>query len=436
LLFQTDGTDVLVKNQTWLRFFEFFCWNFWKSVMIVDNIASERFRAFFECLETDDTDQSLVVADYLLVKLAARCNLACTYCYWFKDESVMNASKVLTLGAEDAFVERLSEHITRHRLSSFFILFHGGEPTLFGKVRFDNLCCKLRRVETELNLKLRLSITTNAVLVDSSWAELFLKWRVGVTVSIDGPKQVHDLRRVGFHGEGSFDLVLRGIHALRNLGIEPGFLSVCDPKTDARAQLRFFAEDLGASSFDILVPDATNDDAVESISQFYIALFDAWWDEWMDRGVEVRFLQTLVRGLLGEESQIESIGFGPNTTCTLTTDGSLEPLDVLRVAGKEFTRTKINVFQDSLQSIQNDPLWREVLRASLTLPSGCKTCRYKNTCGGGHVGQRWSTARRFDNPTVYCEDIKAILGHIGGRLFSELSVTVPRTALSELGSLR
>ena len=51
------------------------------------------------------------ISSYLLVKLASRCNLNCTYCYWFRDGSVYETSALLRPDVEDALVERLAAHI-------------------------------------------------------------------------------------------------------------------------------------------------------------------------------------------------------------------------------------------------------------------------------------------------------------------------------------
>jgi sulfatase maturation enzyme AslB (radical SAM superfamily) len=37
---------------------------------------------------------------FVLVKLASRCNINCTYCYWFRDAQVYEKPAVLTLEAE------------------------------------------------------------------------------------------------------------------------------------------------------------------------------------------------------------------------------------------------------------------------------------------------------------------------------------------------
>jgi len=55
-------------------------------------------------------------------------------------------------------------------------------------------------------------------------------------------------------------------------------------------------------------------------------------------------------------------------------------------------------------------------KASLALPEVCRKCEFLDSCGGGHLAQRWSTERQYDNPSVYCESWKAIFSHIWKRI--------------------
>src|SRR6201996_8123202 len=73
---------------------------------------------------------------FVLVKLASRCNINCTYCYWFRDAEVYNKPPVLTVEAEDDMCRRLEDHINEFKLQEFVMVFHGGEPLLFPKRRF------------------------------------------------------------------------------------------------------------------------------------------------------------------------------------------------------------------------------------------------------------------------------------------------------------
>src|SRR4051812_15569802 len=71
----------------------------------------------------------------LVVKLAARCNINCHYCYWFRDPSVYRAPKLLEVAAERSLLEKLERHLARFALPDFRMVLHGGEPLLLGPER-------------------------------------------------------------------------------------------------------------------------------------------------------------------------------------------------------------------------------------------------------------------------------------------------------------
>jgi hypothetical protein len=87
------------------------------------------------------------VFTFVLVKLASRCNINCTYCYWFRDADVYKKPAVLSVESEDAFCRRLEDHIAKFELGQFMLVFHGGEPLLFPKHRFVDFQEKLDGIE-------------------------------------------------------------------------------------------------------------------------------------------------------------------------------------------------------------------------------------------------------------------------------------------------
>jgi uncharacterized protein len=365
---------------------------------------------------------------YVLLKLAARCNIRCTYCYWFRDADVYAKPAVLPESVEAQFLVRLAEHVRTHQVRKFFILFHGGEPTLIGKQRFARLCGRLRELEGRLGIRLRLAITTNGLLVDREWAAQFQQFNVAVTLSIDGPKEVHDGGRIDLLGRGTHDRVLGSLAVLRAAGVEPTVLAVCNPDADPAGVCDYFVRELGLTYFDVLVPDATHADRPRSIAAYYKALFDLWYDRYSAAGVRIRYVENLAKGALGIPSKSEAIGYGSIETVTVTTDGGIEPLDVLRVAGTGFTRTNLNVETHRLQDAADEPLWQEVRRASLELAAPCVDCRHKFACGGGFLPSRWSKERGFDNPSVYCADLQSIFDHVKKRVWKDLRVELPTVA--------
>jgi uncharacterized protein len=359
---------------------------------------------------------------FVLIKLASRCNIKCTYCYWFRDAEVYNKPAVLTRESEDAFCARLEEHIREFKLERFLLVFHGGEPLLFPKRRFDAFLRKLRDVEQRTGCAIERGVTTNAILVDEEWVELFKTHNVSVTVSVDGPPEINDKVRVDFKGRGTLAQTLSGIDCLRKGGIEPALISVCNPATDPERVLAYLVDELAVPQFDILPPDATHTDNPPPIADYFIRLFDVWYDKYAGRGVRIATLDAMIRGLVGQLSLSDTIGLGPVETVTLMADGSLEPLDVLRIAGDGSTASKINVRSNAIKEVRDDPVWREAYEASTHLCDTCLKCEYLDACGGGHLAQRWSAERRFDNPSVYCDSWKRIFGHIWQRIAPTLAL--------------
>ena len=367
------------------------------------------------------------VSSYLLIKLASRCNLACSYCYWFRDSTVYQSPPLMSADVEDALVEKLGLHVRKHRLPDFNCIFHGGEPMLFGLKRFRNLVAKLEAMGAEVESRIDFSITTNGVLVTPEWADFFYRHDVRVAVSIDGPQAIHDKSRPTLRGAGSFLDAVRGYKLLKEAGVEPSIIAVCDPGSNPLELLQFFVEDLDCRQFDVLPPDLNHDDNVKPIADYYIKLFDAWYENYFDQGVRVRFLMSLIRSVLGAEANSDSFGYGPLHTISLGTNGTLEPNDVLRIAGSKRTATKTDIRSSSLDDVINEAAWQEAYNSALSLCSQCETCKYRNECGGGHLAHRWSRERSYDNPTVYCNDMIRMFDHVKARVAADVSMEFPES---------
>ena len=245
----------------------------------------------------------------------------------------------------------------------------------------------------------------------------------------DGEKVSHNgMHHCAFEYDSFADL-MASFDRLRRHGIEPGVLAVCRPSDDPSELVTHFVQDLGLKHFDVLVPDATHDDRPKTIAPYYKRLFDIWYDGHAGRGVDVRYVHAILKGVLGGNSHLESIGYGPIQTCAMMTDGALEPLDVLRIAGYQTTRTEVSILTHTFQDVTADPLWRRAFEQASNLCDTCKSCEYRLACGGGFLPHRWSTERGYDNPSVYCDDLKDIFGHVWQRVAPAIRVTTDQQRL-------
>lgn len=358
---------------------------------------------------------------YVLFKVAARCNIDCSYCYWFADKSVYEKPKRMQREVVDKFFERLQEHIDKYELDKYWILLHGGEPTLWG---IENARYFFAKVAGVRDCRVETSMTTNGTLINEEWASLLAENRCGVTVSLDGPPEDNDKYRKTFQGGGTYEAARNGILLLQRYGVDTSILAVANVTDEPGKVVEHFVS-LGVYRFDILVPEANYDKKLHaSIARYYKQLFDIWLDTYSARGVNIRTARTFAIGSLGGDSHVESLGYGPLETCTLLTDGTLEPLDVLRFAGFGHTASSINIFEHALQDVNRHALWQLAHHHSVNLPKICESCHLRDACGGGYMPNRYSSVNGYDNPSVYCEDYKEIFSHVWKRLNEKVSIRI------------
>jgi len=83
-------------------------------------------------------------------------------------------------------------------------------------------------------------LQTNGTLITERWAEFFKTYNFLIGVSLDGPREIHDARRVDSQGNGSFGRVMRGISHLRERNVDFNILTVLN-KTNVRKAAELFA---------------------------------------------------------------------------------------------------------------------------------------------------------------------------------------------------
>src|ERR1700733_1740653 len=129
----------------------------------------------------------------LILKVAERCNLNCSYCYMYnhEDQSYRTKPPFMSAAVFERVLELSKSYCDRHAPHSIWLVFHGGEPTLLGVDRFS---ARVRRATEVLGDQLAgISLQTNGLLVDDQWCDVLLENKVEVGVSLDGPASIHDI---------------------------------------------------------------------------------------------------------------------------------------------------------------------------------------------------------------------------------------------------
>lgn len=159
---------------------------------------------------------------FLLVPTYA-CNLSCVYCYQGK---LTAKSPLITQEMVDKafeFIWQIEE--TNPSQGKPFITLFGGEPLINSPRQKGIIQYIISKCHDN---GYSLSAVTNGVdLIE--YCDLFSGAKVGeIQVTVDGPKEVHDKRRMLRNGKGTFDRIIAGIEAIIAKGYTVNFRVVVD----------------------------------------------------------------------------------------------------------------------------------------------------------------------------------------------------------------
>lgn len=368
-----------------------------------------------------------VCLDTVLLKVASRCNLDCSYCYVYNqgDDGWRRQPARMSVATINAVVRSLRE-LYATQGAPFAVVLHGGEPLLLG---IERLSLLLRILAEALPPACTRAIQTNGILLDDEVLDLCADTGTTVSVSLDGPEEVHDRRRVDHARRGSHADVLQGLHRLRGHAaaerIFTGTLSVVQADSDAEAVYRYLRS-LDVPSMDFLLPDGNHDRLPEGVvpgsagihSRWLTRLFDTYASD--PNPVPLRLIDNIVRALVGGCSTKEGTGVEDFAVVIIETDGTIAQNDTLKstFAGADRFGSRWNVEAHVLASIAQEPEFLAYLTLQRPSSVTCRSCPYLSVCGGGMPLTRWSAARGFDNPSVYCADYRQTIDHVRSRLLA------------------
>lgn len=364
-----------------------------------------------------------------LFKVAARCNIACTYCYEYRLADQSWRTKPVRMSREvlGRTIERMIEHIVGHRIPVVNVVFHGGEPLLAGRTFLRHAVTELRE-RLAPHCSVTFGIQSNGTLLNEEWLDLLKDLGLTVGVSLDGPRQLNDRFRVDHRQQSTFPAVERALRLLqeeRYSSVKSGMLCVIQPDSDPVKVLGWFA-DLGENKLDLLfphhnyqVPPPYRHDPVSGygFGVWLATAFDYWWDNDVS-SLRIRIFEDIIHLLLGGYFSVESLGLSPARIIVIQTDGAYEALDSLKSAFDGAVRLGKDVFSNPLDDVLNEELVLSRIFRSNALCDTCKSCRFANVCGGGYVPHRFHPDVGFAMPSIYCQDLMFLISHIESRLLA------------------
>jgi uncharacterized protein len=353
-----------------------------------------------------------------VVKPTHLCNLACTYCYNDDIRRPVMAETTLRRVVEQTF-----SYVRGHapqRLVSF--IWHGGEPMVAGLPFYERAVAFQRALGGDLLYDN--SIQTNGTLIDNRWLDFFQRERFSVSISIDGPRDLHDRLRVDRRGRGSFDRVDAAITRVQEAGIPLGVCIVIsranvDHVEDiydyvASRGLRFNVIPLNRSGG---ARDHFNDVglAAEEYAPAWIRMYDRWFDAEQDYVYCSDFVYKTRAILAGKPADCVALAQCSDTNIAVDPVGDV--FGCATLSGSEGTRYG-NLVNDDLEAIMRSPVALDY-RNRRTDPQ-CASCRWQHVCHGGCQARAYKFFGDHHRRDYYCPSLFAIYEHIAQRLVDKL----------------
>lgn len=349
----------------------------------------------------------------VIIKVAERCNLNCSYCYFFHGEDDSFKKHPARISGE--VIDKLADFIYNgckdFNIDSVNIDFHGGEPLLLDKRFFIQYCDNFKK-KLPKNIKLQFKVQTNGVLLSEEWLKLFKKYDFKIGVSLDGTEEMNDSHRNDHKGNGSYHSVIKGIKLAQNFGYEDiAILCVVNAKASAKLIYRHFVDDIKVHNIDFLLPYVSYDTIASVTAKEFGFFLKDLLNEWFrddNPKVNIRILNNTLAMLLGKNSTLITQGSNINNAVAITvaSNGDLFPDDVLRSSKWDYANNGHSVHEISLKDLLGTKGFKILRKAAGFTPDECKSCKWLNICGSGELVHRHSNENGFNNKSILCEGLK------------------------------
>jgi uncharacterized protein len=370
-------------------------------------------------------DSPFVPISQFVLKVHSRCDLACDHCYIYRhaDQGWRRMPSVISAETANWAGRRIAEHAVTHGLPEVCVILHGGEPLLLGVRRARTLLAMLRAQLSPVTA-IDFRVVTNGVRLNEQWCRLFDEYDVKVGVSLDGDQVANDRHRRFRNGRSSYAQVNRALSLLRKpefRHLYAGILCTIDIANDPEAVYDALVAQ-APPRLDLLLPHATwsnppyrlpgpdGDVSARIVDTAYadwlLEIYQRWTRE--GRPMPVRMFDSILSAARGGPSFTEAFGADSGDVLVIETDGSWEQPDSMKTAYHSAGATAMRVMEHTVDDVARHPQIAARQRGVAALCATCRACPVVRICGGGLYAHRYGPGG-FDNPSVYCDDLKELI---------------------------
>ena len=363
---------------------------------------------------------------YVIVKLAERCNLNCSYCYYYTPEniSVFDRPSLMKAAHLDDLIGYITDAVQTHGLKRVVFGFHGGEPTLADPATTRRFCRSVRDRIGKI-CSVGFILQTNGVFLPDDWISLIEEERMGVGISIDGDRSIHDRYRKDHRGRGSYDRVCQNLLRLQEMDeaskIHLTVLAVMGDDFAGVDTYKKLVNDLRVRKIKPLFVDRTADapmpaSDLEKLGKSLCEMFDYWLENDSSR-VEVTLFSSIVRELLAKKHDLRGARDRITLGFAFLSDGRVRIQDDFMVADGWFKgQRELNAKSSKFSDYIDQPHMEQLIAGLVASPKACADCKFSDVCAGGEVAHRYRAGHGFEGRSVYCRSLYMLHEHAQRRL--------------------
>lgn len=351
--------------------------------------------------------------EMVIIQPTPFCNIDCSYCY-LPDRS--NNHVIAQSTVEKLFTELFASGWTNPEIT---VLWHAGEPLAAPIAFYRQAFATIERLRPKGGpwpIMVKHSFQTNGMLIDAEWCDLFREWNVGIGVSIDGPRALHDAHRRTRNGRGTFDKAIAGIRCLRKAGIPFHVLSVLSRSSlDLPEEMLAFYISQGIDHVCFNVEESEGNHVSDlfrgaELRQQFERFLSTFWHLARADG-RIRFVREIdhalprvfrPEGVRARNIQVEPLGMVNVDSHGNVSSFSPELLGYKNADYGDFLLGNINTasLAEIYRTCVDSPLMRDIQKGI----EACRgTCEYFSVCGGGAPVNKLFENGRFDSTsTSFC----------------------------------
>lgn len=349
-----------------------------------------------------------------VVFVSDKCNINCAYCYYSADKN----GKIMSEETLNNILKRIYEELP-YNYQYYTIAFHGGEPLMAMDIikKTYNL---VKTLDTKHGKFTKFICQTNGTLLNENNIPALKSIDVGVGVSIDGPREVHDRFRVYSNGKGTFDEVFAGMRLAKKMGLSPGCLATIYEPEDFVKSFEFFIEN-DFTSFRLSMTQCFSgrpsklsypEDRNYRFAENFLKTVDMALEYNREHPGVLHFadLDEILNNIVLKTRDymcLRSPCGAANSIMCFTAEGDIYPCDCmtgeknLKVANISDKRPLYKILSESeiINSFRERTVWN--------IPK-CSSCVWRNFCGGGCAGRSYGSYKNVLRESSFCGFFKVI----------------------------